>query len=146
MGAAHEGKHPLIGLGKNDERNFALIYLKKRKKYSLVSDVNQSNTLFTTRYNNKVPVFFFCFFFINPSSQVVFILFSHSPDLLLCDDKQPKGSGYLENKIKQAKICPWIFLADSYFLLISIGLFLVFQLPSKRLLHAGTHGLLLFFL
>lgn len=61
MGAAHEGKHPLIGLGKNDERNFALIYLKKRKKYSLVSDVNQSNTLFTTRYNNKVPVFCFVF-------------------------------------------------------------------------------------
>lgn len=143
MGAAHEGKHPLIGLGKNDERNFALVYLKKRKKYSLVSDVNQSNTFFTTRYNNRK---FLCFFFINPSSQVVFILFSHSPDLLLCDDKQPKGSGYLEKKIKQTKICPWIFLADSYFLLISIGLFLVFQLPSKRLLHAGTHGLLLFFL
>lgn len=146
MGAAHEGKHPLIGLGKNDERNFALVYLKKRKKersilWSLML-TNQTHFLPQDITTESSCVFFF----INPSSQVVFILFSHSPDLLLCDDKQPKGSGYLEKKIKQTKICPWIFLADSYFLLISIGLFLVFQLPSKRLLHAGTHGLLLFFL
>lgn len=74
MGAAHEGKSPLIGLGKIDERNCALIYLKKKKKSILWSLMLTNHTHFLpqdiTTESSCVcfhqSFFTGCFYFIFP--------------------------------------------------------------------------------